>query len=162
MEPVRTPLYVGFPLRGAGRKATLCFPLVAWGGLLWWGLREMWMECINEWMMGWMITPMTVETEYLFYRSSAKEPRVDSKGVDPFWGSELIPWSLHTRIIWSRSIRQIFYQVKFGVLSQGHNPSVLLTSPGTSEKATLWEGNRLLEIWVRGPDPISCHHLSCG
>jgi len=47
------------------------------------------------------------------------------------------------------------------VVSQGSNPSVLWASPGTSDSATLGEGNRLLKLRVWRSDLVACHRLSC-
>jgi len=48
------------------------------------------------------------------------------------------------------------------VVSPGSKPLVLWDGPGMSKSATLGEGNRLLELRVRRPDPDACHHLSRG
>jgi len=47
------------------------------------------------------------------------------------------------------------------IVLQGSNPSVLWASPGTSDSATLGEGNLFLKPRVWGPDLVACHHLSC-
>ena len=38
-------------------------------------------------------------------------------------------------------------------------PSVLWASPGTSDPATLGDGNRIVELGVQGPDPLACHYV---
>jgi hypothetical protein len=47
------------------------------------------------------------------------------------------------------------------VVSLWPNPSILWAGPGTSDPATLWEGNRVLELGVRRPDAVACRRLSC-
>ena len=48
------------------------------------------------------------------------------------------------------------------VVSPGSKPLVHWGGPGTSNSATVGEGNRLLELGVRGPDTVACHRLSYG
>ena len=46
------------------------------------------------------------------------------------------------------------------VVSPGSKLLVHWDGPGTSNSATVGEGNRLLELGVRGPDTEACHYIS--
>jgi hypothetical protein len=115
----RTPLHVGLPFAWGYAKGD-CFSLVAWDSSL--DVHSDMNEQTNEWTRERLNTQWLGNCATVFRGISKGERSLDSKGVYLLSVPEVTPWNLNTN--WSNLIRQIFYPVYVGVVSQGPNPSL--------------------------------------